>query len=77
MQIILPNVYIYLWVESYSRQNEPFFAFFAQAGDYKFFIIFCNINIKHVKLYIYFALVSHYSKKKRRMLISQACFLKA
>ena len=32
---------------------------------FRFFIIFCNINIKHVKFYIYFALVSLYSKEKK------------
>ena len=78
MQIILPNyINIYLWVESISRQKSPFSPFWPKTVTFKFFIICCYINIKHVKLYIYFALVSLYSKGKIRMLISQACLLKA
>jgi len=53
-----------------------FSPFFPKPVTLKFFIIFCNINIKHVKFYIYFALVSLYSKGKNKNADKPSLFLK-
>jgi len=70
-------IYTFIYECNHFRvKMSPFSPFLLKPVTFKFFIIFCNINIKHAKFYIYFALVSLYSKEKIRMLISQACFFR-
>jgi len=67
--------FIYEW-NPFRVKMSPFSPFLPKPVTLKFFIVFCNINIKHVKFSIYFAIVSLYSKEKNKNADKPSLFLK-
>ena len=80
MQIILPNLYIHLFMsENLFVSKWALFRLFCPSRWLLNSLLFSVIsisNIKHVKFYIYFALVSLYSKETNKNADKPSLFLK-